>query len=339
MKERRSAYLREWLRSPLAFWVMFAGTAVSVVYGASIRNLPLAAGGIAFTLLAVYSVAYTSAHKRAAGEFFGELAGQLGLLYGQRDYAPITPLLSAGDRRRYEHTMEGPLYGKLGGPQCLLGHYTYETQRELTDEVSHWRSDKFTVCAVDNGAPMVRFRGLYLQPRLSGLGLEYNWLSRAPKPEKVKLESERFGQLYELYRAGDQDELALRELFSPSFVVWLSEHPLRPGFECKAGTLVVYIRGHEESAGKITLLHETAREIARRLQKQVDEGGIGDRDQGQVTDWSGPGNAADWNDSMLNRPRNGAGADVGPEGFGALDVLDIGLGSTGIDLGGVTDLF
>ncbi len=338
MKERRSAYLRENLRSRAAFWAQVGGTAIFIVVGAAMHSLPVAAGGIAVTMLAVYVIAYMSASSRAASEYFAELAPELGLEYSPHgDYAPITPLLAAGDRQRYEHAMIGPLFGKLGGPRCMLAHFTSEARRELSDEVSHWRKDRFTVCAIDNGAPMMRFRGLYLQPRLSGLGLDHNWLSRAPKPEKVQLESERFGQLYELYRTRDQDEVALRELFSPSFVVWLSEHPLRPGFECKAGTLVVYIRGHEESAGKITMLLETARIIGRRLQQQVGEGGTGDR--GQTVDWSGPGDAADWNESMLGRPRSGAAADAGPEGFGALDVLDIGLGSTGIDLGGVTDVF
>lgn len=339
MKERRKAYLQEGLRSRKALWVQIGGTVFFLIEGLSIRSLPLAIGGIAFTMLAVYAVAYWSANKRAAEEFYPELAAQLGLQYHPHgDYAPITPLLAAGDRRRYEHTMDGPLHGKLGGPHCLLGHFTAETQRQVNDDISHWRKDRFTVCAIDNGAPMVRFRGLYLQPRLSGLGLDHNWLSRAPKPEKVQLESEQFNQLYQVHRASDQDELALRELFSPSFVVWLTEHPLRPGFECKAGTLVVYIRGHEESGGKITMLLESARIIARRLQQQVDQGGIGDQGERQAGDWSGPGDAKDWNESLLGRPRDGAGADVGPEGFGALDVLDIGLGSTGVDLG-VSDLF
>ena len=36
---------------------------------------------------------------------------------------PLTPLLGAGDRRRVEQWMVGPLEGGL---ECGLGHYTYE---------------------------------------------------------------------------------------------------------------------------------------------------------------------------------------------------------------------
>jgi hypothetical protein len=278
MKERRRAYLRAGLRSRAAFWALFLGTTVTVVGGAAIGDWRIMAGGPALTALAVFLVAYGAAGKRAESEFFAELAPQLGLAYtvrgqsGMHATLPITPLLAAGDRQRFEHTMEGPLFGKLGGPPCLLGHYTFETRHEA-DDVSVYRPHPFTVCAIDVGAPLERFRGLYLRPRLSGLGLDHDWLSRAPKPDRVELESARFNEVYDLRRSRDQDEFALRELFSPSFIVWLSEHPLRPGFECKAGTLVVFIRGHEESAGKLTLLHEAARAITRRLGKQVEEGG------------------------------------------------------------------
>jgi hypothetical protein len=271
MKERRSAYLRAGLRSRWAFWGMFLGTGISVIGGAAVPDWRVAAAGPALTALGIFLIAHSSARARAEQEFFAELAPQLGLRYTMGgDHVPITPLLAAGDRRRFEHTMEGPLFGKLGGPPCLLGHYTFETQHEAND-VTIFRPHPFTVCAVDVGAPLERFRGLYLRPRLSGLGLEHDWLNRAPKPERVELESARFNEIYDLRHTRDQDVVALRELFSPSFVVWLSEHPLQPGFECKAGTLVVFARGHEESPGRLTLLHEAARAITRRLEKQVRE--------------------------------------------------------------------
>ena len=274
MKERRTAYLREYLRGRAAFWVVFAVTAVAIIEGGAMRDLRVILGVPAVTALAIFLVAYGAATRRAKSDFFAELAPTLGLEYTVGGhYVPITPLLAAGDRQRFEHTMEGPLFGQLGGPDCLLGHFTYDTRHDPHEDVTLWKPHPFTVCAIDNGAPMIRFRGLYLRPRLSGLGLDNDWLARAPRPEPVELESTRFNELYDLRAANDQDELALRELFSPSFVLWLSEHPLQPGFECKAGTLVVFIRGHEQSAGKITMLHEAAREITRRLARQVEEGG------------------------------------------------------------------
>lgn len=253
---------------------MFAGTAFFFIEGASIRSPLLMIGGTALTALGIYAVAYRNAGKRAEEEFFAELAPQLGLTHAPTGHYPaMTPLLSAGARQRFGHSMEGPLYGKLGGPACLLGHYAYDVMHEVGEGATVYRPHPFTVCAIDIGTPLWRFRGLYLRPRLSGLGLDHDWLARAPKPQSVELESTRFNAMYDLRRTSDQDDVAIRELFSPSFVVWLTEHPLQPGFECKAGALVVFIRGHERSAGKITMLHEAAREITRRLAKQVEEGG------------------------------------------------------------------
>lgn len=265
MKERRRGYLREGLRGKAASWTMLGAIVFFTVEGVSIQSWRLIVGGVAASALLIFLVAYVSARRRAATEFFAELAPQLGLSYSPRgDYPPMTPLLSAGDRRRYEHALQGPLYGKLGGPPCQIAHYTFDTAQEV-QEVTLWKPHPYTVCAVDSGAPMLRFRGLYLRPRISGLGLDYDWLDRGPKFEKVELESVRFNELYELRRASDQDELAVRELFSPSFVMSLVENPLRPGFECKAGTLVVFTRGHEQSGGRIAMLHETSRSIARRI--------------------------------------------------------------------------
>ncbi|HEX8646416.1 MAG TPA: hypothetical protein VF715_05915 [Thermoleophilaceae bacterium] len=269
MEERRRAYLREALRGKAASWALCIGIVFFTIEGASISSWRLIVGGIAVTVLVVFAVAYWSARTRAATDFFAELAPRLGLEYSRYgDYVPMTPLLSAGDRRKYNHAMQGPLHGKLGGPTCLLAHYTYETRHDAGEEVTVWKPHPFTVCAIDVGGPLLRFRGVYLRPRLSGLGLDNDWLNRGPKFDKVELESVRFNELYDLRHGSDQDEIALRELFSPTFVASLTENPLRPGFECKAGTLVVFIRGHEASEGKISMLLDTARSIARRLDEQ-----------------------------------------------------------------------
>lgn len=269
--DRRGEHFRANLRSRTAFWVLFTGIAVALLGAAATHEWRLAAAGPPVVVLLVVLFAFQSARKRAETEFFAGLAPELGLAYTPGGwYVPITPLLAGGDRQRFEHTMKGPLFGRLGGPPCLVGHFTYDTQHEHED-ITVWKPHPFTICAVDLGEPAARFRGLFLRQRLSGLGLDHDWLDRSPKPQRVELESARFDEVYDLRRSFEQDEVALRELFSPSFVVWLSEHPLHPGFEVKGGTLVVFVRGHEGSAGRITLLHEAAREIARRLTRQVEE--------------------------------------------------------------------
>lgn len=285
MKERRAAYLREGLQSRWATWTILAGTLFSLIEGASIGSWRLIVGGTAVTALVVLGIAYWRASQRATTDFFAELAPQLGLAYSPRGHwVPITPLLAAGDVQRFDHALEGPLFGTAGGGRCMLAHYTYEKRHDVGPVTDHLTKGlvedaavssphRFTVCAVDVGQPLWRFRGLYLRPRASGIGLESDWLARSPRPEAVKLESVRFNEIYDLRRANDQDESAVRELFSPSLITWLAEHPLRPGFECKAGTLVVYLRGHADSVGKFTMLLEATREIARRLAHQLEESG------------------------------------------------------------------
>jgi hypothetical protein len=63
----------------------------------------------------------------------------------------------------------------------------------------------------------------------------------------------------------------LRQLFAPSFVVWLSDHPLQPGFELRAGTLVVFIPGHCGEAGKLEFLMMARAEIAKRIRAELTE--------------------------------------------------------------------
>ena len=212
---------------------------------------------------------------KEAGEALFMQAPGLGLEYTSGGgFPPVTPLLGAGERRHFEHTLSGPLFGRLGGPTCLLGHYTYETAHEDYDSYVdrvEWDQHRFTVCAAEVGGPAARLRGVYLRPRLSAIKLEDDWLAVGAPRHRVKLESGRFNQLYDLHRADGQDEVALRELFAPSFTMWLQEHPLKPGFEFAAGALVVFVGGYETSPGRITLLHEATRDIARRIDRQLGE--------------------------------------------------------------------
>ena len=66
-----------------------------------------------------------------------------------------------------------------------------------------------------------------------------------------------------------QDEITMRQLFAPSFVVWLANHPLQPGFELRAGTLVVFLPGECGEAGKLEWLLMAADEIAKRIRLEL----------------------------------------------------------------------
>jgi hypothetical protein len=258
----RWSHFRRRLRGPSLLYAAIFGAAIGI--GAvALHAPPLAMPAVAAaTILLVAGFQLKLASDEAAAEFFGALAPALGLTYVVSGLIPpLTPLLSAGRTQVVTHAMGGPLFGRLGGPECTLAHYEY---RPVDGEGKQLPGVPFTVCAVAIDAALPAFHGVYLRRRRR-LGSGHDWLDRAPRPEPVDLESGAFEELYDLRVARDQDRLTLHELFSPSFIVWLTEHPLRPGFECKAGMLVVFVPEHEESADHLTLFHEAAREIARRV--------------------------------------------------------------------------
>jgi hypothetical protein len=87
----------------------------------------------------------------------------------------------------------------------------------------------------------------------------------------VELESLRLHERYDLWVERSQDDLLLRQLFSPSFVAWLAEHPLEPCFEYRAGTLVVYLERRLEDAGRLGWLHDATAEIAERFALEIEQ--------------------------------------------------------------------
>jgi hypothetical protein len=115
------------------------------------------------------------------------------------------------------------------------------------------------------------FPGVFLARRrgLAGL-LGHGWLSTGTR-RKVELESISLHERYELWVERTQDDLLLRELFSPSFVAWLAEHPLEPCFEYRAGTLVVYLERRLEDAAHLGWLQDATATIAARLGQEVGE--------------------------------------------------------------------
>jgi hypothetical protein len=120
---------------------------------------------------------------------------------------------------------------------------------------------------------MARFQGIYLRRRrgiFDRLDSESNWLGNHTL-KKVELESTKFHERFELWADRDQDDLVIRQLFAPSFVIWLAEHPLEPGFELRAGELVVFIPGRCGEAGKLDFLLMAAADISKRIQAELSE--------------------------------------------------------------------
>jgi hypothetical protein len=272
----QSELFRAYLRSRVALYALMLGGAAAFVYGAWKQSPLIMAAGPAGVALAVAGVAFLVADRTAAERFYSSFAGSLGLSYaGHFELLTLTPLLGAGDRRHCEHWMQGALGGDpplAGG----LGHFVWEELEQERDSRGDVRTKvegrhRVTLCVIDLEPSMALFKGLYLHPRRGLLELGDNWLSRSRRRE-IELESAAFTERYQLWLADDQDEVRARRLLAPSLVSWLAAHPLAPGFELKAGTLVVFVMRPLEDAGNLTFLLDAARHLGGRIQREVTEG-------------------------------------------------------------------
>ena len=235
--------------------------------GAAGHSAAVMIGGPIAVAVAALLICWVMADKQAEKEFFGLYARAHELNHWEKYSLPeLTPLLGGGDRRHCEHWMES--HGRA------IGWFTFEVKNEHDDNKDTYTPHHFTVATVDLGElGMARFQGIYMRRRrgiFDRLDSDANWL-RGHSLEKIELESTAFCETYELYRERDQDELKMRQLFSPSFVIWCANHPLKPGFELRAGQLVVFIPGHCGEAGKLDFLLMAAAEISKRIQAELTE--------------------------------------------------------------------
>jgi hypothetical protein len=261
----RSAHFRTLLGSSGAIVGGAIACVIAFAIGASQHSVAIMVGGPAAVVLVVVIACFIKADREAENEFFNLFAQAHGFNHWPKwELSAFTPLLAGGDRRHCEHWMESQGRG--------IGWYTFEVKQENGDNKDTYESHDFTLATVDIGEyGMARFQGIYLRRRrgiFERLDSDANWL-RGHHLEKVELESTAFMSKYELWRERDQDEIKMRQLFAPSFVLWLSEHPLAPGFELRAGQLVVFISGHCGEAGRLEFLLMAAAEISKRIQAEL----------------------------------------------------------------------
>ncbi len=264
----RGVHLRRIVSSRLAVYVLAVGSVGAAVGGAWLREPLLMVAAPLAVAAVVLAVCFAIADRRSEGEFFMSFARARGFTYVPRtELLPLTPLLGAGERRRCRHWMQGPLGDDL--PRCGLGHYSFRVRRRLGEGES-WTSHDFTICVVDIEPGIVRYPGVFVMRRrdlVDRLGTG-RWLDTGTR-RRVELESEALHERCELWVERSQDDIRLLQLFSPSFVSWLAEHPLHPCFEYRAGTLVVYLERRLADAGHLSWMLDATAEIARRLQGEV----------------------------------------------------------------------
>jgi hypothetical protein len=229
-------------------------------------GLAAAAAGILLVLLAAYAIA----SKRAREDFFDAYAAarSLSRSSGRTTLPPSTPLLRKGDRRYGEQVMNGNL---PGGEPGAIGLYTYEVK--TTDSEGHTDTDyyRYTVVLHDVPAVAARCSDVYCQRREG-----FRFLDAAEdvfrRMQRLELESDALDRRYEIFFGAADDPTWMKQLFSPSFIVWLTTAtPADFAFELSAGSLCVNVEGHYDDAAELDRLCAAAGTVARRLAEEAAE--------------------------------------------------------------------
>jgi hypothetical protein len=265
----RGSHFRALARGRAATYVLVVGIAGAIVWAAATHDWRPAAGGPVLLVLLVLGISLWLADRRAAEDFWAAYAAGRGLRYVAHPApSPMTPLLGAGERRRFERGLEG----RLGPAEGLVCLETYEVRHQQRDGdglgSDTWTAYDFTVAVVDVPASTTFLRGVYLRGKRSLLErAEDEWLPSGRR--RVELESIAFGRRYDLWVVEDQDDVALRRLFVPTLIDWLAGHPFAPGFELRAGTLTVFVDRHLETAAELDFFREAAAHLATRISAEL----------------------------------------------------------------------
>jgi hypothetical protein len=245
-----------------------AAAIVVAVIGMAAAGPGIGAAGFIAGLLIGLGVVFAIADSRSEDAFFEIYGEQRGMtVYGKSQLPQTTPLLRKGDKRYAEHTLEGPLGDGVDG---MLALYTYEVESTDSDGSSDTSYHHFTVgiAAVPECAGFVP--ELYCQRKFGLRALEgLEDVFRRSK-ERVRLESAALDERYEIFAGKGQDGNRLRQLFSPTFIVWLAEAPPEKfAFELVGGNLCCYVSGHEKSAARLDILRACAAKVATRLREEA----------------------------------------------------------------------
>jgi hypothetical protein len=245
--------------------MLAAGVAAAIFVGAAIGG-----GAAALVLILSVIIVFAIADAKSADAFFEMYAQQRGLALGGKGALPeVTPLLSKGTDRYAERTLTGEITKGIEGTLAL---YTYETESTDSKGNRQVQYHRFTVGLIAVPDCAVLVPELYCQRKFGLRMLEkFEDVFRRDK-ERVKLESEILDEKYEIFAGKGQDANFLRQLFSPTFIVWLTdEAPKKFAFELVDGTLCCYIHGHEDDAAGLDLVAACSGTVGNRLAEESKE--------------------------------------------------------------------
>lgn len=264
----RGFHFKRLMRKPLT-WVLIGVCVIAAgVAGAALIGPAIGGAAAVGVLFIAVLIVFAIADHLAADAFFAAYAQRHGLtLGGKGPLPPATPLLRKGDDRYAERTLSGRIAADCEGTLAL---YTYEeetTDSEGNRETNYYR---YTLGLVEVPECVAHVPELYCQRKFGLRALEkFEDVFRANK-ERVHLESEALDEKYEIFAGKEQDANWLRQLFAPTFIVWLTESaPKKFAFELVDGTLCCYVSGHKESAEELDEIAAATSAVAKRLRDEA----------------------------------------------------------------------
>jgi len=247
----------------LAIWVVAVAVGVAVLVSAAI-GLAAGAGALLLGLLIVFALA----DSRSEDAFFRVYGEQRNLVvYGKGRLPQATPLLRKGDERYAERALEG---GLGDGVEGTLALYTYE--EETTDGKGNRQTNyyRYTVGIAELPECAGFVPELYCQRKFGLRALEKLEDAFRSSKERLELESEALDQRFEIFSGKEQDPNRLRQLFSPTFIVWLTDSsPEKFAFELVDGTLCCYVNGHKKRAAELDTIRAASAAVATRLREEA----------------------------------------------------------------------
>lgn len=226
----------------------------------------IAAAGVFFVGVLVVLVI---ADNKAASDFFEVYASRRGLslIHGRGRLPQATPLLRKGDDRYSERTLTGPIAAGFDGTLAL---FTYEEESRDSDGNKQTNYYRYTVGLVEVPDCAGFVPELYCQRKFGFRALEkFEDVFRGDK-QRVTLESEALLDKYEIFASKEQDANRLRQLFSPTFIVWMADGaPDKFAFELVNGTLCCYVSGHKENAAELDAVAAATGAVAGRLREEA----------------------------------------------------------------------
>jgi hypothetical protein len=265
----RARRVRAALRSTGWRFALALAAVVGIVLGVAIGHNVVAhiglAIGFAVVLVAIVMIViWVRASGSAEDDFMTSWGASHDLIFEESPgLGSGTPLLREGDEQKAENGLTGWLEGK----PLLLCHYTYTVVTHSTNSnggSTRQESDHpFTVVRISDLACAVSTMSLH--PRNM---LDRGWFDRADsaltKNRVVELESTDMHSHYKLEVRDDVPDLAVRQVFEPTFIVWCLDQK-DVFFELEDGELVVAVKNHLSEQAPLDALLEQSRLVLERI--------------------------------------------------------------------------